>query len=127
MPKGFRCFAYFTASSTQYCAAPSDLSLIMFTDHLHEHGTSIFNEVIHADGTHQMLASDPSWTRDMIFNPTWHNWDLANPVAVKMGDQLHVHCEWQSTVDKAVKRGALHRNAGARKKSRAARIRASAS
>ena len=27
-----------------------------------------------------------------------------------------------STVDKAVKRGALHRNAGARKKSRAARI-----
>jgi len=85
-----------------YCAAPSDLSLIMFADHLHEHGTSIFNEVIHADGTHQMLASDPSWTRDMIFNPTWHNWDLANPVAVKMGDQLHVHCEWQSTVDKAL-------------------------
>jgi len=30
-----------------------------------------------------------------------------------------------STVDKAVKRGALHRNTGARKKSRASRIRAS--
>jgi small subunit ribosomal protein S20 len=29
-----------------------------------------------------------------------------------------------STIDKAVKRGALHRNTGARKKSRAARIRA---
>jgi small subunit ribosomal protein S20 len=29
-----------------------------------------------------------------------------------------------STIDRAVKRGALHRNAGARKKSRAARIRA---
>jgi small subunit ribosomal protein S20 len=27
-----------------------------------------------------------------------------------------------STIDKAVKRGALHRNAGARKKSRAARL-----
>lgn len=29
-----------------------------------------------------------------------------------------------STIDKAVKRGALHRNTGARKKSRAARVRA---
>ena len=37
------------------------------------------------------------------------------------------HRRLQSTVDKAVKRGALHRNAGARKKSRAARIRAGAS
>jgi small subunit ribosomal protein S20 len=37
------------------------------------------------------------------------------------------HRRLQSTVDKAVKRGALHRNAGARKKSHAARIRASAS
>jgi small subunit ribosomal protein S20 len=31
-----------------------------------------------------------------------------------------------STIDKAVKRGALHRNTGARKKSLAARIRAGA-
>ena len=31
-----------------------------------------------------------------------------------------------STIDHAVKRGALHRNAGARKKSRAARLRAGA-
>jgi len=30
-----------------------------------------------------------------------------------------------STIDKAVKRGALHRNAGARKKARAARLRTS--
>jgi small subunit ribosomal protein S20 len=34
------------------------------------------------------------------------------------------HRELVSTIDKAVKRGALHRNTGAHKKSRAARIRA---
>jgi len=33
------------------------------------------------------------------------------------------HRELVSTIDKAVKRGALHANTGARKKSRAARIR----
>jgi small subunit ribosomal protein S20 len=33
------------------------------------------------------------------------------------------HRELVSTIDKAVKRGAIHRNTGARKKSRAARVR----
>jgi small subunit ribosomal protein S20 len=50
--------------------------------------------------------------------------------AVESGDAQAAdaeHSRLQSTVDKAVKRGALHRNAGARKKSHAARIRASAS
>jgi small subunit ribosomal protein S20 len=37
------------------------------------------------------------------------------------------HQELVSTIDKAVKRGALHRNTGARKKSRASRIRAGVS
>jgi small subunit ribosomal protein S20 len=36
------------------------------------------------------------------------------------------HKRLQSTIDKAVKRGALHRNTGARKKARAARTRAGA-
>ncbi|HEY1833829.1 MAG TPA: 30S ribosomal protein S20 [Solirubrobacteraceae bacterium] len=34
------------------------------------------------------------------------------------------HRELTSTIDKAVKRGAMHKNTGARKKSRAARLRA---
>ena len=50
--------------------------------------------------------------------------------AVESGDAEAAeaeHVRLQSTIDKAVKRGALHRNTGAHKKSRAARIRASAS
>lgn len=37
------------------------------------------------------------------------------------------HVRLQSTIDKAVKRGALHRNNGAHKKARAARMRAGGS
>ena len=47
--------------------------------------------------------------------------------AVSGGDDATADSEHKnliSTVDKAVKRGALHRNTGARKKSRAARVRA---
>jgi small subunit ribosomal protein S20 len=38
------------------------------------------------------------------------------------GDAAETHRELVSTIDKAVKRGALHRNTGARKKSRAAKL-----
>jgi small subunit ribosomal protein S20 len=44
---------------------------------------------------------------------------------VESGDReaaTSAHRELTSTIDKAVKRGALHRNTGARKKSRAARL-----
>ena len=49
--------------------------------------------------------------------------------AVDGGDPDTVEAEHRQlvrTIDKAVKRGALHRNAGARKKSRAGKLRASA-
>lgn len=46
--------------------------------------------------------------------------------AVSAGDDESADAEHRvlvQTIDKAVKRGALHRNSGARKKSRAARVR----
>jgi small subunit ribosomal protein S20 len=46
--------------------------------------------------------------------------------AVESGDDAAADSEHRTlvqTIDKAVKRGALHRNTGARKKSRAARVR----
>jgi small subunit ribosomal protein S20 len=50
--------------------------------------------------------------------------------AVSDGDDTRADAEHRtlvSTIDRAVKRGALHRNSGARKKSRAARLRAGGS
>jgi small subunit ribosomal protein S20 len=49
--------------------------------------------------------------------------------AVAAGDEAEAeseHAALCSRIDKAVRKGALHRNAGARKKARAARIRAAA-
>ena len=50
--------------------------------------------------------------------------------AVSSGDDTRAtdeHRQLVSLIDRAVKRGALHRNTGARKKSRAARVRAGSS
>lgn len=49
--------------------------------------------------------------------------------ALSSGDEATVESEHKalvSRIDKAVQRGAMHRNTGARKKSRAARLRAAA-
>jgi small subunit ribosomal protein S20 len=51
-----------------------------------------------------------------------HFRSLTTAVEGGEGDAAETHRELVSTIDKAVKRGALHRNTGARKKSRAARI-----
>jgi small subunit ribosomal protein S20 len=52
---------------------------------------------------------------------------LQEAVGAGDGDQVEaLHRRVASTIDKAVKAGALHRNTGARKKSRAARIAAGA-
>lgn len=51
---------------------------------------------------------------------------LQDAVAAGEGDPTAVHRELVRTIDKAVKTGALHRNNGARKKARAARILAGA-
>lgn len=56
-------------------------------------------------------------------------WFRRLETAVGEGDSARVDTEYRSLVsriDKAVKTGALHRNNGARKKSRAARLRARA-
>ena len=50
--------------------------------------------------------------------------------AVAAGDDATADADFRtlvSTIDKAVKRGAMHRNTGARKKSRASRVRRGAS
>ena len=50
--------------------------------------------------------------------------------AVEAGDDTTAEADHKllvSTIDKAVKRGAMHRNTGARKKSRASRVRRGAS
>jgi small subunit ribosomal protein S20 len=50
--------------------------------------------------------------------------------AVAAGDDATADADFKilvSTIDKAVKRGAMHRNTGARKKSRATRVRRGAS
>lgn len=86
-----------------YCTWPSDSSLIMYSNHMHEHGTSAFSEVIHAGGAAERIATDTSWNYEQAFNPRWTRWSVAAPLKLNAGDKLHVHCEWNNTLERALR------------------------
>ncbi|HVR05581.1 MAG TPA: 30S ribosomal protein S20 [Solirubrobacteraceae bacterium] len=75
----------------------------------------------------RILRAERERLENRLYTSTIKTYFRRLQTAVQSGDVETVDAEHRtlvSTIDKAVKRGALHRNTGARKKSLAARIRA---
>jgi hypothetical protein len=79
-----------------WCTAPRDLSLIMWTNHMHEYGTSVFSEVERLDGTMVTMSRDETWRPEQAFAAPWVRWDPATPMVVKAGERFHVSCTWSN-------------------------------
>ncbi|HEX7059612.1 MAG TPA: 30S ribosomal protein S20 [Solirubrobacterales bacterium] len=78
----------------------------------------------------RILRSERERTENRLLTSTVKTYFRRLESAVEGGDAAAVETEHRSLVariDKAVQKGAMHRNTGARKKSRAARIVAGAS
>jgi small subunit ribosomal protein S20 len=78
----------------------------------------------------RILRSERERLENRLYTSTIKTYFRRLESAVESSDETAAettHRELVSTIDKAVKRGALHRNTGAHKKSRAARVRAGAS
>ena len=81
------------------CPIQQDLNLAMVTNHMHGDGTSVYSELIHSDGTKEMLIQDTTWESDEQFNPNYQKYSVAQPKAIQAGDQYHTHCEWTNATD----------------------------
>lgn len=78
----------------------------------------------------RILRADREKTENRLYTSAAKTYFRRLEAAASSGEAQTAEAELRkltSTIDKAVKRGALHRNTGARKKARAARIRASVS
>lgn len=78
----------------------------------------------------RILRSARERTENRLLTSTVKTYFRRLQAAVESGDDAAVAAEHRalvSRIDKAVQKGALHRNTGARKKSRAARLAAGAS
>lgn len=75
----------------------------------------------------RILRAERERLENRLYTSTIKTYFRRLQTAVQSGDAEAAEAEHRtlvSTIDKAVKRGALHRNTGARKKSLAARVRA---
>ena len=82
------------------CTMKQDLKVVMIANHLHEHGSSIYTEIIRASsGNKEMLRNDPMWDPSWAFEPQYNRFSLDQPNVFHAGDQLHTHCEWNNTTD----------------------------
>jgi hypothetical protein len=79
------------------CVMQQDLSFAMVTNHMHQYGVSALSEVIHMDGTHETAISSPTWSPEMMFNPTYVLFSMASPLVAKKGDTYHTRCTWTNT------------------------------
>lgn len=95
--------AHQSATLEANCPVQEDLKMFAFGNHMHEKGKSIYTEIIHADGTKELLRTDETWNEEMVFNPKFNIWSVEQPVWFRKGDTIHTHCEWNNdtTEDRA--------------------------
>ncbi|HXS33852.1 MAG TPA: 30S ribosomal protein S20 [Solirubrobacterales bacterium] len=77
----------------------------------------------------RILRSERERTENRLLTSTVKTYFRRLEAAVEAGDSSKIEAEHKalvSKIDKAVQKGAMHKNTGARKKSRAARVAASA-
>lgn len=95
--------AHATSSLDLECKIKQDIDVLMFANHVHERGSMVFSELVHPDGTKQMLREDMTWTPHNTFDPPFTSWTVDAPMHFKAGDVVHTHCEWNNTTDKDYK------------------------
>jgi hypothetical protein len=83
-------------TSDGWCTATRDLRFIMWANHMHEYGTSVFSEVERTDGSMVTMARDDTWRPEQAFAAPWVRWDPAAPMVVKSGERFHVSCTWSN-------------------------------
>jgi hypothetical protein len=93
------------AGTTTYdtsCVLQRDFSFAMISNHMHEHGWAAYSELIHPDGSHDMVAVDSTWATDTQFNPHYTMYSVAAPKLAHAGDVFHTHCEWQNNTTRTL-------------------------
>lgn len=88
-----------SASLEVTCDIKEELPLIGAFNHMHQLGTAVKSEVIHQDGTIDVLVDDKIWEAEATFNPQFRRWDQASPYVLKVGDKIRTKCTWNNTSD----------------------------
>jgi Copper type II ascorbate-dependent monooxygenase, C-terminal domain len=105
-----RVASFFTSTTLSYELAPQakttldvsckieqDVPLLMFANHQHHLGTSVYTEQISPDGTRADVKRDERWNYEWAFNPNFSYRTVDSPLILKAGNTLHTRCEWMNS------------------------------
>ncbi len=94
--------AHGTFTQDLNCTSQLDMPMILAANHMHTHGTAALTEIVHADGTKEMVVEDKTWSGEQQFNPHFVSFPVAQPFMVHKGDVVHSTCTWMNDTSTAI-------------------------
>jgi hypothetical protein len=76
------------------CTVEQPLSLVLYSNHMHRFGETVFTEVQRTDGSVELLSRDEGWSQHDAFAPPFVSWTKDAPMVIQPGDILHEQCTW---------------------------------
>jgi hypothetical protein len=84
------------------CTVGADLGLLMYSNHMHEWGTTVSTSLVDGTGNQRVIKNDPVWNVDWVTNPNFKDESLAAPLQLHAGDTLTTSCDWNNTTSSAL-------------------------
>jgi hypothetical protein len=84
------------ADALAECTMKDTMQVIMFTNHMHDHGAFAKTEIVRADGSVELAHEDPKWTYEMQFKAVYSRWPVEEPLTLVPGDVVRTRCHWEN-------------------------------
>jgi hypothetical protein len=86
------------------CTFEQDMDFVYVLGHQHEWGTHVTGELLPGgdDGSAQMIF-DHDYGPDLVAHPHIYTYPVDDPLTVRAGDALRMHCQWFNDTDAALK------------------------
>lgn len=99
----FKLEANAKAQATAECPIGREIDFILFTNHMHDYGTTAVTHLQRAtESSAELVHEDPVWTYEMQFKANYSQWPAREPLHLVPGDKLVTDCEWINTSPEAV-------------------------
>lgn len=84
------------------CELPRDVELVMWANHMHEHGVRARSDLTVA-GKVDVVKDDPVWNYEWSTNPNFASRDAGDALVLPAGSTLRTECTWINTSSDTVR------------------------
>ena len=91
----FKLGANAKAEATAECPIGRDIDFILFTNHMHDYGSTAATHLQRGtESVAELIHEDPAWTYELQFKANYTQWSAKEPLHLVPGDKLVTNCEW---------------------------------